>query len=152
MTDAPSLLPEASRASLDEQLAALGGMVDGWTRHALAESISPQAERLGAMLEYHLGWRDERLQPLNPPAPAGKKLRPALVLLVCQAVCGEITAAARNAAVAVELVHNFSLVHDDIQDRSELRRHRPTLWTLFGMPQAINAGDALFALAQLVLV
>src|SRR6266853_4037317 len=86
------------------------------------------------------------------PAPAGKKLRPALVLLVAQAVSGEISQAARDAAVAVELIHNFSLVHDDIQDRSELRRHRPTLWSLWGMPQAINAGDALFALAQVVLL
>jgi len=138
--------------SLDEQLAQRGTMVDGWTRAALAESISPQAERLGAVLEYHLGWRDEHLQPLHKAAPAGKKLRPALVLLVCQAICGEINAVARNAAVAVELIHNFSLVHDDIQDRSELRRHRRTVWSLWGMPQGINAGDALFALAQRVLV
>src|SRR6266851_5612404 len=143
---------EASRASLDEQLARLGALVDGWTREALAESISPQAQRLGAMLEYHLGWRDEQLQPLRVPAPAGKKLRPALVLLVSQAVSGETNAAARNAAVAVELVHNFSLVHDDIQDHSELRRHRRTVWSLWGMPQGINAGDALFALAQRIMV
>jgi geranylgeranyl diphosphate synthase type I len=54
--------------------------------------------------------------------------------------------------VAVELIHNFSLVHDDIQDNSALRRHRPTVWSLWGMPQGINAGDALFALAELVLV
>ena len=104
------------------------------------------------MLEYHLGWRGVELERLAKPAPAGKKLRPALVLLVSQAVSGEITAAAQHAAAAVELVHNFSLVHDDIQDRSELRRHRPTLWSLWGMPQAINAGDALFALAQVVVV
>ena len=127
-------------------------MVDDWTRAALVESISPQAQRLGAMLEYHLGWRDEQLQLLNVPARAGKKLRPALVLLVSQAVTGEINAAARNAAVAVELIHNFSLVHDDIQDHNELRRHRRTVWSLWGMPQGINAGDAFFALAQRVLV
>jgi geranylgeranyl diphosphate synthase type I len=104
------------------------------------------------MLEYHFGWRGPDLEPLRNPAPAGKKLRPGLALLVCQAVGGEMTAAARNAAAAVELIHNFSLVHDDIQDRSELRRHRPTLWSLWGMPQGINAGDSLFALAQLVVV
>jgi geranylgeranyl diphosphate synthase, type I len=143
---------ETTPVSLDEQLLQLGGMVDGWTRAALAESISPEAERLGAMLEYHLGWRGEHLRPLDLPAPAGKKLRPALVLLVCQAVSGEINPAARNAAVAVELIHNFSLVHDDIQDHSALRRHRRTVWSLWGMPQGINAGDALFALAQRVLV
>jgi geranylgeranyl diphosphate synthase type I len=143
---------DASGATLDEELARYGALVDGWTRTAVAESISPEAQRLGALLEYHLGWRDEHLQPLDQPAPAGKKLRPALVLLVAQAVSGEINAAARNAAVAVELIHNFSLVHDDIQDHSELRRHRRTVWSLWGMPQGINAGDALFALAQRVVV
>ena len=137
---------------LDEELARLGELTDGWIREAIAQHVSPSARRLAAMLEYHLGWRGPDLQTLAKPAPAGKKLRPALVLLVCQAVRGEINTPARHSAVAVELIHNFSLVHDDIQDRSELRRHRPTLWSLWGMPQAINAGDALFALAQKVLV
>src|SRR5919204_1549154 len=137
---------------LDEELARLGELTDGWIREAIAQHVSPSARRLAAMLEYHLGWRGPDLQTLAKPAPAGKKLRPALVLLVCQAVRGEINTPARHSAVAVELIHNFSLVHDDIQDRSELRRHRPTLWSLWGMPQAINAGDALFALAQVVVV
>lgn len=139
-------------SELDAQLRHLADLTDGWLREAIAEHLSPHAERLAAMLEYHLGWRDLDLQPLARTAPAGKKLRPALLLLVAQAVGGEITPAARNSAIAVELVHNFSLVHDDIQDHSELRHHRPTLWTVWGMPQGINAGDALFALAQLVLV
>jgi geranylgeranyl diphosphate synthase type I len=136
---------------LDSRLAELGELTDGWIREAVARNVSPKAQRLRAMLEYHLGWRGPDLDAMETPAPAGKKLRPAMVLLVCEAVCGEITPPARNAAMAVELIHNFSLVHDDIQDRSELRRHRPTLWSLWGMPQAINAGDALFALAQVVL-
>jgi geranylgeranyl diphosphate synthase type I len=136
---------------LVRQLANLGKLVDGWTREAVESSVSMAGRRLGGMVEYHLGWRDERLVPLASPAPSGKKLRPALVLLTCQAVCGEVVPAARDAAVAVELVHNFSLVHDDIQDRSELRRHRPTVWALWGMPQAINVGDALFALAQVAI-
>src|SRR5205085_3209245 len=114
--------------------------------------VSPAANRLRAMLEYHLGWRGPDLEPLSRPAAAGKKLRPGLVLLTCQAVCGEITEPARDAAVAVELIHNFSLVHDDIQDHSDLRRHRRSVWSLWGMPQGINAGDALFALAQRVLL
>jgi geranylgeranyl diphosphate synthase type I len=117
----------------------------------VAQHLAPRAERLAAMLEYHLGWRTPDLVRLERPAPSGKKLRPALVLLVSQAVCGEITPAASDAAAAVELIHNFSLVHDDIQDRSTLRRHRPTVWSLWGMPQGINVGDALFALAQVVL-
>jgi len=140
------------KLDLDRELARLGELTDGAIREAIGQHISPSAERLAAMLEYHLGWRDTNLELLATPAPAGKKLRPALVLLVSQAVGGEITAAARRSAVAVELVHNFSLVHDDIQDRSELRRHRPTLWSAWGMPQGINAGDALFALSQLALV
>jgi geranylgeranyl diphosphate synthase type I len=137
---------------LDRQLAHMGGLVDEWTREALAQAMSPRAQRLKAMLEYHLGWRGPDLEPLATPAPAGKKLRPGLVLLTCQAVSGDVTPYARSAAVAVELVHNFSLVHDDIQDRSQLRRYRPTLWTLWGAPQGINAGDALFALAQVAVV
>ena len=139
-------------ADLDEQLTRLGQLTDNWIRDAIAEHISPRAERLAAMLEYHFGWRGPDLAMLDRPAPAGKKLRPALVLLVAQAVSGEMPPAARSSAIAVELIHNFSLVHDDIQDRSELRRHRPTLWSLWGMPQGINAGDALFALAQTVVV
>jgi geranylgeranyl diphosphate synthase, type I len=137
---------------LDAELARLGEQTDGWIREAIGRYISPHAGRLAGMLEYHLGWRGPDLAPLERPVPAGKKLRPALVLLVSQAVSGEISRAARGSAVAVELVHNFSLVHDDIQDHSELRRHRPTVWSLWGMPQGINAGDALFALAQAVVV
>jgi geranylgeranyl diphosphate synthase type I len=146
-------------ADLDVELTRLAELTDTWIREAVAQHISPQGERLGAIIEYHLGWRGPDLRPLTPlkpggltSAPSGKKLRPALVLLVSQAVSGEIAPAARSAAVAVELIHNFSLVHDDIQDRSELRRHRPTVWSLWGMPQGINVGDALFALAELVLV
>ena len=137
---------------LDLELTRLGELTDQRIREAIAAHVSPKAERLAAMLEYHFGWRGSDLEPLAKPAPAGKKLRPALVLLVSQAVSGEISPTAHGAAAAVELVHNFSLVHDDIQDRSELRRHRPTVWSLWGMPQGINVGDALFALAQLVLV
>jgi geranylgeranyl diphosphate synthase type I len=137
---------------VDAELTRLGALTDGWIRDAIAQHLSPRAERLAAMLEYHFGWRGPDLHVLARPAPAGKKLRPALVLLVSQAVCGEMPEAARNSAAAVELIHNFSLVHDDIQDRSELRRHRPALWSLWGMPQGINAGDALFALAQKVLL
>jgi geranylgeranyl diphosphate synthase type I len=136
---------------LDQQLTTLGELIDRWLREAVTRHISPAGERLAAMLEYHLGWRGPDLQPLSRPAPSGKKLRPALVLLVSQAVCGEIAPDARQAAAAVELIHNFSLVHDDIQDRSALRRHRPTVWSLWGVPQGINVGDALFALAQVVL-
>jgi geranylgeranyl diphosphate synthase, type I len=107
-----------------------------------------QAALLYDMTRYHLGWIDEALRPSS--ADPGKRVRPRLCLLSC-AAAGAPPEAALAPATAVELVHNFSLVHDDIQDRSEYRRHRKTVWTIWGSSQAINAGDALFALAQLAL-
>jgi geranylgeranyl diphosphate synthase type I len=136
---------------LDGELTRLGKLTDDWIRRAIERTMSAPAERFRAMLEYHLGWRGPDLQVLEVPAPSGKKLRPALALLVCQAVRGEIEPAL-PAAAGVELIHNFSLVHDDIQDRSALRRHRATLWSLWGAEQGINAGDALFAMAQVVVL
>ena len=150
--DKPLTVPRASTSddpvqALGMRLAELAVQIDGWTREVVGNRLGPPATTLGGVLEYHFGWRDVELEPLPQPAPTGKLLRPALALLVSSAVCGEVLPA-RKAAVAVELVHNFSLVHDDIQDQSDLRRHRPAVWTVWGMPQGINAGDALFALAQ----
>src|SRR5262245_1519976 len=136
---------------LDGELTRLGKITDQAIQRAIEESMSAPAERFRAMLEYHLGWRGPDIAPVACQAPAGKQLRPALALLVCQAVCGEIEPAL-PAAAGVELIHNFSLVHDDIQDHSALRRHRPTLWSLWGAAQGINAGDALFALAQIAVL
>jgi geranylgeranyl diphosphate synthase type I len=149
-TDPPSGIT-TPHPSLENRLRDLGDLVDGWTREIITEAVSEPAARFAAILEYHLGWRDANLSPLSSAAPSGKKLRPALALLVSEAVCGSIEPA-RASAVAVELVHNFSLVHDDIEDRSRLRRHRQTLWSIWGFEQGINAGDALFALAQIALL
>jgi geranylgeranyl diphosphate synthase, type I len=99
---------------------------------------------LYGMLRYHLGWANEHLQAF--PSPAGKRLRPVVCLLATEAMGGEYRLAL-PAASSVEIVHNFSLVHDDIEDNSPERRHRPTVWKLWGEPHAINAGDVLFALA-----
>jgi geranylgeranyl diphosphate synthase type I len=99
------------------------------------------------MARYHLGWEDEQG---NPSDATGKGLRSALCLLACEASGGEWPTAV-PAASAVELVHAFSLVHDDIQDRDRERHHRPAVWTVWGEAQAINAGDALLALARLAL-
>lgn len=96
------------------------------------------------MMRYHMGWADEELKPIV--APTGKRLRPLLCLLSCEAAGGNWEKAV-PAAAALELVHNFSLVHDDIQDRSPFRRHRPTVWKLWGEALAINVGDALLILA-----
>ena len=114
---------------------------------ALHETLEYPPERIDAaaqMLHYHMGWEVHE----RPTGAPGKRTRPLLTLL-CAHVAGGEWRAALPLAVAVELVHNFSLIHDDIQDESELRRGRPTLWALWGMAQAINAGDALFAHAHL---
>ncbi len=96
------------------------------------------------MMRYHLGWADEQLRPVR--FPSGKRLRPILCLLACAEVGGDPFRAI-PAAAAIELLHNFSLIHDDIEDGDEARRHRPTVWKVWGIPQAINAGDGMFTLA-----
>lgn len=99
---------------------------------------------LYGMLRYHLGWVDAAFQPVA--SAAGKRLRPVLLLLACEAQSGDWQQAL-PAAAAIELLHNFTLIHDDIEDHDDVRRGRPTLWSVWGEPQAINAGDALFTLA-----
>ena len=108
----------------------------------------PQLTSFYGMMQYHLGWVDESFAPTT--GGAGKQLRPVLCLLTCQATGGDPDQAL-PAAAAIELVHNFSLVHDDIEDKSLLRRSRPTVWKVWGVPQAVNAGDGLFALAHLTM-
>jgi geranylgeranyl diphosphate synthase type I len=101
------------------------------------------------MLRYHMGWQDERGHSCS--SESGKFIRSMLCLLSCQAVGGD-TSQVIPAATAVELIHNFSLIHDDIEDASDERHHRPTIWKLWGQSQAINAGDAMFTLAYLGLL
>ncbi len=100
---------------------------------------------LYGMLHYHLGWVDAEFNPVQENA--GKRLRPIFLLLACEAQGGDWHQAL-PAAAAVEMLHNFSLIHDDIEDRDALRRGRATLWKLWGEAQAINAGDTLFSLAH----
>ena len=99
---------------------------------------------LRQMAAYHMGWTDAAGHGANDPA--GKRIRPALSLWACEALGGD-PAWALPAAVAVELIHNFTLIHDDIQDGDQLRRHRPAVWTIWGTEQGINAGDGMFAAA-----
>jgi len=101
------------------------------------------------MLRYHMGWQDEHGHFCS--RESGKFIRSTLCLLSCQAVGGD-TSQVMPAAAAVELIHNFSLIHDDIEDASDERHHRPTVWKLWGQSQAINAGDAMFTLAYLALL
>ncbi len=107
-------------------------------RRVVGDSQGPLREYY-AMMRYHLGWTEG--------AGSGKRIRPLLVMLCCAAAGGDWSQALPLAA-AIELIHNFSLIHDDIQDNSPIRRGRPTLWTRWGTAQAINAGDAMFTLAH----
>jgi geranylgeranyl diphosphate synthase, type I len=112
-------------------------------QQAIIQTREPGLEEMVAMMTYHMGWEGEGAGP----EARGKRIRPLLVLL-CAAAAGGDWQRALPGAVAVELVHNFSLVHDDIQDESPLRRGRATLWTRSGIAQALNTGDTLFVLAQ----
>src|SRR5512134_2642830 len=108
---------------------------------------NPRTKPFHEMLTYHMGWTGERAGP----EATGKRIRPLMVLL-CSAACGADWQSALPAAAAVELVHNFSLVHDDIQDNSDKRRGRTTVWVKWGMPMAINVGDALFVLSNQAII
>lgn len=110
-------------------------------REALRQAIPSGGGQLCRLLHYHLGWVDKEGRP-SGDSSQGKALRPTLCLFVCEALGGDWERAL-PAAVALELVHNFSLVHDDVQDRDTERRHRATLWYLWGRPRAIVAGNAL---------
>jgi geranylgeranyl diphosphate synthase type I len=134
-------------APLDALLAEFATAVDDSICALLDGAALPP--ELDGMLRYHLGWVDERFRPVA--SGGGKRVRPALVFLACEAA-GARWPTALASATAVELVHNFSLIHDDIEDRSPLRRHRPTLWARWGDARAINAGDALFVLAQMAVL
>jgi geranylgeranyl diphosphate synthase type I len=116
--------------------------------HACMAPASHDPPAFYGMMHYHLGWTDDQLRP--SPTKGGKRLRPLFTLLTCQAAGGD-PHDALPAAAAVELIHNFSLIHDDIQDRSDTRRGRATVWNLWGEAQAINAGDAMLTLAHLAL-
>ncbi len=119
--------------------------------HAPEPEAHPRPNAPGhyGMMRYHLGWLDEQLEPIE--APTGKRLRPLLCLLAVEA-CGGRASSAVPAGVALELLHNFTLIHDDVEDGDALRHHRPTVWKLWGEPQAINAGDGMHVLANLTLL
>src|SRR3954469_3954085 len=105
-------------------------------------------ERFYTMQQYQLGWRDEQLGPAD--VDPGKLLRPQLTLLACRAAGGDPHQALPLAA-GIQLLHDFSLIHDDIEDNSDTRRGRPAVWKLWGLAQGINAGDGLFVIAHLSL-
>jgi geranylgeranyl diphosphate synthase type I len=126
-----AVILDGARASVDPEL------------RAAIDSLPGSMRRIAL---YHFGW--EHADGTPAAGNAGKAIRPALVLAAATALGGERTrASALRAAAALELVHNFTLLHDDVMDRDTTRRHRPTAWTVFGDADAILAGDALQALA-----
>jgi len=118
-------------------------------QRGLRDAVGRLAPQMQRVIAYHLGWRDELGHEADQPG--GKSVRPTITLLSAAAV-GARAEDAVPGAVALELVHNFSLVHDDLMDGDRERRHRPTVWALFGSSDAILAGDALAALAYAVLL
>lgn len=125
-------------------LAQARAQVDPELRRAV-ETLPTSLRRIA---RYHFGW--EQADGTTAAGHAGKAIRPAFVLAAVRALGGAPELVVR-AAAAVELVHNFTLLHDDVMDRDTTRRHRPTAWTVFGDAGAILAGDALQALAQRLL-
>jgi geranylgeranyl diphosphate synthase, type I len=119
---------------------------------AVVEDMATASPMLASMGKYHLGWLDRSGRAVDPSLiDRGKRVRPKVALLSCMAICGRVEPALQIAA-AIELLHNFTLIHDDIQDASRLRRHRETVWSIWGTGQAINAGDALFAASHRLLL
>ncbi len=94
---------------------------------------------------YHMGWSDESGTAIE--APQGKRLRPALVLLGTDAAGGD-PKLALPIAVALEYIHNFSLIHDDVEDRDRFRHHRPTVWVIWGEALALIAGNSMLKMAD----
>jgi len=138
--------------TLDAVLGNHADLVSTAMHRVLARYDSTPTNGFYDLVRYHLGLLDADLRPTGG-RPGGKGLRASLVMLLAEMFGGE--AALEDAAplaAAVELLHNFSLLHDDIEDGSATRRHRPTVWSLWGAPLAINAGDGLYALAHIALL
>ena len=115
----------------------------------LVNSVKKLSDELLPVIEYHFGWKT--IKGIEAPEDTGKRLRPSLAVLSAEAVGRDLEVAIPG-AVAVELIHNFSLIHDDIIDGDKERRHRPSAWTAFSIEDALIAGDALHTLAFQVLL
>jgi geranylgeranyl diphosphate synthase type I len=129
--------------SLKELSATMLPAIEAELQRQVSRLDEPRTRPFYDMLTYHMGWTGEGAGP----EATGKRVRP-LMLLLTVASCLTKWLRAAPAAAAVELVHNFSLVHDDIQDNSDKRRGRPTTWKIWGAPMAINVGDSLFVLSN----
>ncbi len=120
-----------------------GSAIEDQMRYVI-ENLDDTPDKFNIMLKYPLGWVNA--DGSHYPKATGKRIRP-MVLLLCAEASGDDWKPAIPAAAAVELLHNFSLIHDDIQDASETRHNRDTVWRIWGQSLAINAGDAMFGLS-----
>ncbi|MDE3194506.1 MAG: polyprenyl synthetase family protein [Chloroflexota bacterium] len=125
-----------TRGSFASRLAAIDEEI-----RAVLTQAEPGLQPFYGMMLYHLGLDTER-------PGTGKRLRPLLLTLLYESLAGD-AAPSLPAAAAIELLHNFTLIHDDIEDQDPTRRHRPTVWSVWGVPQAINAGDGMYAASRL---
>lgn len=133
-------------------LPAMFGRYKARVEQELSHSMpSAQATSLYTLLRYHLGWTDRLGRAVAAPVSQGKALRPTLCLFACEALDGDLTRAL-PAAAALELIHNFSLIHDDIQDQDVERRHQPTVWHLWGAAKGLVAGNTMQGLGDLSLL
>lgn len=128
--------------NLTEYTQAMRPAIEISLQEYIQRTLPENLPELRQMIAYHMGWEGEGAGR----EAQGKRIRPLLVLLCAESAGGQWQDAL-PAAIAVELLHNFSLIHDDIQDNSPLRRNRQTVWVKWGIAQAINAGDVLFTLA-----
>lgn len=139
--------PSASTLSSEAQLPGMFGRYRDSLNAELRSAIPDGSPQLYDLLKYHMGWVDVDGSPVPGSESQGKALRPTLCLFSCEALSGQWDAAL-PAAAAMEYVHNFSLIHDDVQDGDEERRHRPTVWSVWGVPRALVAGDTMLTVAD----
>ena len=136
----------------DPLLPAMFARYQDMVGQALCQAVpDPSDTELSTLLHYHLGGVDRYGVPIEVPTSQGKALRPTLCMFACEALNGD-PLRALPAASALELIHNFSLIHDDIQDQDLERRHQPTVWSLWGAAKALVAGDAMQSLGDLAVM
>ena len=133
-------------ASAEREVAALQDRFFDSIQASLRDAVIDSPSGFFGLLRYHLAWEDADGNATQD-GDGGKGLRPVLCLTACE-LCGGDWRKALPAAAAMELVHNFSLIHDDIQDEDEVRRGRPTLWAIRGVANALSAGNAMRVIAD----
>lgn len=161
MTTSPTIQSALARHRTEIE-ASLHRAVQRASAIAAQSTSSNDLQGFYGQIAYHFGWVDTSFSPAQ--SKSGKLLRPTLLLLAYEAAgawntteAGEYTSEkdylrrALPAAAAIEMTHNFTLMHDDIEDGDTQRHHRPTLWAVWGVPNGINTGDGLFALSRLTL-